>query len=305
MLYRSWSWLPLAISALGFFHRSVLVNGDADFESVRTRLTKDHSGKAGDSKDKYFHESVFHPHYDGRFAEKQLKEDDRKQHLTALVQTYLTTMADLGAETWLMHGTLMGWWWNRKILPWDDDIDVQMTIDTLSFLANFYNMTVYHYRSPNFPEGKDYMLEINPTFNFIGGPYDKLNMIDARWIDRDTGLFIDITSVRPNMTARAMGKHGALMCKDKHNYIENQIFPLRDSIFEETPVKIPFDYTYLLEEEYSKASLTRTEWSLHEWNQTTMTWEPLKGASRYPKGGPRRGRPSRPVRPARSTNRQS
>ena len=137
-----------------------------------------------------------------------------------------------------------------------------MTIDTLSFLANFYNMTVYHYRSPNFPEGKDYMLEINPTFNFIGGPYDKLNMIDARWIDRDTGLFIDITSVRPNMTARAMGKHGALMCKDKHNYIENQIFPLRDSIFEETPVKIPFDYTYLLEEEYSKASLTRTEWSL-------------------------------------------
>ena len=54
MLYRSWSWLPLAISAVGFFHRSMLVNGDADFESVRTRLTKDHSGKAGDSKDKYF-----------------------------------------------------------------------------------------------------------------------------------------------------------------------------------------------------------------------------------------------------------
>jgi hypothetical protein len=31
---------------------------DADFESVRTRLSRDHSGKAGDPKDKYFHEST-------------------------------------------------------------------------------------------------------------------------------------------------------------------------------------------------------------------------------------------------------
>jgi hypothetical protein len=31
---------------------------DADFESVRTRLTKDHSGKGGDPKQKYFHEST-------------------------------------------------------------------------------------------------------------------------------------------------------------------------------------------------------------------------------------------------------
>ena len=31
---------------------------DADFMSVRTRLTKDYSGKGGDPKDKYFHEST-------------------------------------------------------------------------------------------------------------------------------------------------------------------------------------------------------------------------------------------------------
>ena len=104
------------------------------------------------------------------------------------------------------------------------------------------------------------MLEINPTYNAIEP--DKLNMIDARWIDRDTGLFIDITSVRPNMTARSMGVRGALMCKDEHNYLEKQIFPLRDSIFEETPVKIPFDYTELLQAEYTKESLKRTVYEL-------------------------------------------
>jgi hypothetical protein len=49
------------------------------------------------------------------FADKQLGYEDRKSHLVALVHTYLSTMADIGAETWLMHGTLMGWWWNRKV----------------------------------------------------------------------------------------------------------------------------------------------------------------------------------------------
>jgi hypothetical protein len=30
-------------------------------------------------------------------------------------------MADLGAETWIMHGTLLAWWWNQKVgtpVPW-------------------------------------------------------------------------------------------------------------------------------------------------------------------------------------------
>ena len=26
-------------------------------------------------------------------------------------------MADVGAETWIMHGSLLGWWWNQKVRP--------------------------------------------------------------------------------------------------------------------------------------------------------------------------------------------
>ena len=74
----------------------------------------------------------FHPHYDGRsvqiergswaysdtsprFTDRELAYEDQRSNLTAIMQAYLTTMADLGAETWLMHGTLLGWWWNRKV----------------------------------------------------------------------------------------------------------------------------------------------------------------------------------------------
>jgi hypothetical protein len=57
----------------------------------------------------------FHPHIDGRFADSQLGYLERNDVLKALVQSYLSAMVDIGVETWLMHGTLIGWWWNRKV----------------------------------------------------------------------------------------------------------------------------------------------------------------------------------------------
>ncbi|KAK4692345.1 hypothetical protein P7C71_g4838, partial [Lecanoromycetidae sp. Uapishka_2] len=78
-----------------------------------------------------------------------------------------------------------------QILPWDSDIDVQMTNTTVDFLAHYYNMTVHTFRR------RDYLLEVNPKYTDPSYS-DFLNVIDARWIDIDTGLFIDITAVRPH-----------------------------------------------------------------------------------------------------------
>ena len=50
-------------------------------------------------------------------------------------------MEDLGIETWLAHGTLVGHYWGQKILPWDMDIDVQVLMTTLRYLATKYNST--------------------------------------------------------------------------------------------------------------------------------------------------------------------
>lgn len=51
----------------------------------------------------------------GRFASKALPYNEQKVALKNLVQTYLATFADLGIETWLMHGSLLGWWWGQKV----------------------------------------------------------------------------------------------------------------------------------------------------------------------------------------------
>lgn len=99
-------------------------------------------------------------------------------------------------------------------MPWDSDIDVQMSEPSMHFLASYYNMSVYHYKTPGHPTGRDYMLEINPHY-LIRGREDKLNVIDARWIDTESGLFIDITTVRKNEKSLEPGMMG---CKDGHSY---------------------------------------------------------------------------------------
>ncbi|KAI9773755.1 MAG: hypothetical protein M1835_006105 [Candelina submexicana] len=174
-------------------------------------------------------------------------------------------MADFGVETWLMHGSLLGWWWNQKaadlgakILPWDSDVDVQVTEASMHILASYYNMTMHHYETLRFPQGRTYMLEINPHY-VKRGIEDRLNVIDGRWIDTETGMFIDITTVRRNETAEAEGIEGALMCKDEHHYLEKEIFPLRQSLFEDSHVLVPYAYVRILQEEYGNKALTNTK----------------------------------------------
>lgn len=188
-----------------------------------------------------------------------------------LLQTYLATMSDIGVQTWLMHGTLLGWWWNKKIMPWDSDIDVQVSETSMHYLAAYHNMSVFHYKTPRITDGRDYILEINPHYN-NRDKQDTMNHIDARWIDTESGLFIDITAVRydvdhprgPNM----------LVCKDGHEYKDTDIFPLRKTFFEGTAARIPFNFRDVLANEYGRDSLLVKEYENHVFVDERMEWIP-------------------------------
>lgn len=52
---------------------------------------------------------------DTRFARHRLPYVEQKKALKLLVQSYLATFNDLKVETWLMHGSLLGWWWGQKV----------------------------------------------------------------------------------------------------------------------------------------------------------------------------------------------
>lgn len=251
---------------------SPITKRDADFDSVNTHLDKNHNKKNSKQHDKYFHESTFNQHYDGRFGASALKDEERRSHLTVLIQTWLSSMHDIGAETWLAHGTLLGWYWNRKIMPWDSDLDVQISEKSMAHLANYYNMTIHHYKLPGEEEeGRDFLLEINPRWE-IASTSDKTNRIDGRWIDTTSGLYIDITTLRHNETAQAEGIEGAMMCKDLHNYMYEDIFPLRETTFEGAAARVPFAYADILTEEYGSESLSNTEFHDHKFDPDVMEW---------------------------------
>jgi phosphorylcholine metabolism protein LicD len=156
-------------------------------------------------------------------------------------------------------------------MPWDADLDVQISEKSMNHLADYYNMTVHHYKLPGVEGGRDFLLEINPRWE-IGSPSDKTNRIDGRWIDMTSGLYVDMTTLRNNVTAQAEGKEGAMMCKDLHNYMYEDIFPLRETTFEGAAARIPFAYADVLTEEYGSESLSRTDFNGYNFDPAVQEW---------------------------------
>jgi hypothetical protein len=101
------------------------------------------------------------------------------------------------------------------LLPWDVDADFQVAEVDMHFLARYYNMTTYYYTSKAMPQGRFYLLDINPHFTHRELD-DWRNAIDARWIDMDSGLYIDITTARYSLEP-AEGE-GMLFEKSGHRF---------------------------------------------------------------------------------------
>jgi hypothetical protein len=207
----------------------------------------------------------------GRFGNTVVTYEHQRTNLTALIQSYLATMQGIGAETWLMHGTLLGWWWNRRALAWDTDADVMMSEHTMSYVAQFYNVSMHRFEMPETGERKTYMLEVNPHW-VNPSKKDIENLIDARWIDTSNGLFIDITVLRKDLVKDPDGSKGMMTCKDRHTFLAKDIFPLRDTVFEGRPAKIPYAYTDLLRSEYGPSSLTKQVYLDHLFVRERGDW---------------------------------
>ncbi|KAH9898740.1 LicD family-domain-containing protein [Xylariomycetidae sp. FL2044] len=97
---------------------------------------------------KYFHEPGGDQemgHYDARYFRGKVPYDQHLPALRHLIRSYLLTLEGLGAETWLAHGSLLGWWWNGRIMPWDYDLDVQVSGATLGYLGRHFNGTLHGY----------------------------------------------------------------------------------------------------------------------------------------------------------------
>jgi len=211
---------------------------------------------------KYFHEPGSTDelsHYDIRYYKgAPVTYDERTDTLHHLIRAYLSVFRERNIETWIAHGTLLGWWWNGKILPWDWDLDVQVSAGTLTWLGTNLNMTTHNYTSSGSDGGEEvqrqYVLDVNPNIvDRVRG--DGMNVIDARWIDVRNGLFIDITGLSEN---NPNTQPGVWSCKNFHRYRTRDLYPLRETVFEGVPALVPYAFDKILTGEYSPWALSRT-----------------------------------------------
>lgn len=155
---------------------------------------------------KYFFEATLSSkhhngaHYDWRFFNRALYDDhERSLLLHRITKAWLTFAQNSGINTWLMHGTLLGYYFNGMNMPFDGDLDVVMTMDSLVKLAREYNQTLVVDTSLDHNSNEElgigaYLIDVNPTY-LLRERGNGQNTIDARFVDIHTGLYIDITAI--------------------------------------------------------------------------------------------------------------
>ncbi|KAF1935770.1 hypothetical protein EJ02DRAFT_448442 [Clathrospora elynae] len=220
---------------------------------------------------KYFHEPGGDStlgHYDRRYFHGVVSDEERTDTQSHMIRAYLNFFHENELDTWIAHGTLLGWWWNGKRLPWDLDLDTQVADATLHHLGDVHNQTRYAYNSSDGATQREFLLDVNPWI-WQRNRGDGLNVIDARWIDTRNGLFIDITGlseIRPDTHP------GVWSCKNYHMYQTGELYPMRETMFEGVVAKVPYNYDKILVDEYKVGALVVTEFNGHMWNTTLKEW---------------------------------
>lgn len=225
---------------------------------------------------KYFSEAkiighAMGDHYDWRFF-NGLHHDDKVATLHRMVRVWLSFCRKHDITTWLAHGSLLAWYWNGIAFPWDDDIDVQVPIMSLHKLSMNFNQSLI-VEDASYGFGR-YFLDCG-TFISLRTHGNGNNNIDARFIDIDTGFYIDITGLaltdegspkrydsllpRDFRKTHTPGEVNKMLqvynCRNKHFSSFDELSPLVKSYVEGEVAYIPRRYSSILTAEYLKKSL--------------------------------------------------
>ncbi|CAH2351766.1 hypothetical protein CLIB1423_04S05490 [[Candida] railenensis] len=235
------------------------------------------------------HDGVNGEHYDWRFFSGD-KDGSYEESLVLhrLIRNWLSFSRKAGVKSWLAHGSLLSWYWNGMSFPWESDIDIQIPIQDLHKLARQYNQSVI---VEDVSEGFGrYFLDVTSSIT-LREKGNGLNNIDARFIDIDTGFFIDITGLSiSNMETpsrylqkvpeefkvnkfpeafseesgetkkefKNINEHLRLYnCRNGHFISYDDLFPLLKASVEGEIGYIPSSYSRILSSEYSNGMLKK------------------------------------------------
>lgn len=159
----------------------------------------------------YFHNALLHYdkknkasdtgiQYDWRFfngATKYLKRGWTKPELVyrekvsmhRLIRNWQRFCQLKGLVNWIAHNTLLSWSWDGLLFPFNEGIHFQMPIKEVLRLTKQYNQTLV---IEDITEGYGkYLIDCSPYLHVR----NQDDLVDIRFIDVDTGMYISITGV--------------------------------------------------------------------------------------------------------------
>jgi hypothetical protein len=244
-------------------------------------------------------------HYDWRFFDGfTLGNEEQLISLHRLTKSYLNFCRTNGITTWIAHGSLLSWYWNGIAFPWDSDIDVQMPIADLNKLARDFNQSLVVESAGSVDYSFDgmgrYFVDVGSSITYRTKGNGQ-NNIDARFIDVDSGLYIDITGLAlTNQNApdrynymfkgapkqvtdviNAAGKtdhkmKNALLraynCRNNHFATLDELSPLSLSVVENQLSYIPNNFIVTLNYEYNNKALGEKYFQSHVFLENLRLW---------------------------------
>lgn len=238
-------------------------------------------------------------HFDWRFFNGIPSNYERASILLhGIIRAWLAFTGRIRCNTWLAHGSLLSWYWNGVAFPWDYDIDVQMPVADLHSLCRNYNQSlIVDLGSEGDTETRHgkYFLDCG-TFISTRTRSNGNNNIDARFIDVDSGYYVDITglalssSVAPNRYRQLLDdvvgvdkanklshyERNALLrlynCRNNHFSLYLELSPLRLTMYEGQPTYVPNDYELLLKAEYGERGISQNMFEQYTFLPQLRLW---------------------------------
>lgn len=201
-------------------------------------------------------------HFYYPFFKRFFGDRERQAVLQHLVKNWFRFAETEKVASWVNYGSLLGWAFNGVNMPWDTDVDVQLPIAHLHRLSVKYNNTLIM-ENPRDGNGV-YLFEVTPTYVRQG---NGKNFIDARLIDVNTGLYIDISGVSYTRHVPPAWMHSsqdisdklktmAVHCKNWNWHLLEELLPIRRTFFEGSSIYIPHNVTSILDRKYGPSSYT-------------------------------------------------
>lgn len=225
----------------------------------------------------------FGSNYDWRFFTGIINKTPLLQLANSgLLKAFLRLTNRYGIRAWVSHGPLLCWYWNGLRFPWDPDVSVQLPIQDFQRLTQLFNQSIVVDFGLNLNEETRYGRYFLDSTSFLSQRTkgNTNNIIDARFIDLDTGVKIDITALAvsnavapPRYYKQSTSSSEALKsmsnlernnllqlynCRKEQFITMRQLHTLRPSMVQGEYGYIPIGFELIMQNEYSSKGTAST-----------------------------------------------